>query len=321
MNTRYTYSLSPKISETLVRIEVARKVIGLLPHLRHKSLLKSSLFSARIEGNTIQPHELDDKGIDKHREKQEVLNILRALEWIYSNNSPDTLTSNTLAQLHTFVMRELSVETGTFRTERTAIFSAAGLAIYMTPPPSRLPYLVDELISYISASTDHPAIVASYSHFVFHKIHPFVDGNGRVGRLLSALILKNKDYAMHGTVSIEECLNDHKERYYDLLNNNSNDITPFIEFYLEAIAISSESSFIKIKGVKEENLQDRLLPRRQEIIAIINDHPHSSFDSIKRRFPKVPASTLHYDIKALVQNGFINKLGNTRGVVYTPKLE
>ncbi len=326
MNTLYTYHLSPKISELLLRIEVAKKVIDLLPqlpkieaNLRHKSLLKSSLFSARIEGNTIELHELEDKARDKRREKQEVFNIVKALEWIYSNNSPSTITSKTLAQLHNFVMQELSPDIGTFRKEPTAIFNTAGIAIYMTPPPSHLPYLIDELISFISTSTEHPAIIASYSHFTFEKIHPFVDGNGRIGRLLSSLILKNKDYAMHGIVSIEEYLNDHKENYYDLLNNTSNDITSFIEFYLEAIAESSESSFEKIKDIKEENPQDRLLPRRQEIIAIIKDHPHSSFDSIKRRFPATPASTLHYDIQVLVKNSFIKKLGSTRGTVYTSK--
>ena len=68
----------------------------------------------------------------------------------------------------------------------------------------------------------------------------------------------------------------------------------------------------------QEKPEDTLLPRRQEILAIIRDHKLISFDFLKRRFYKVPASSLHYDLKMLQKKGFIKKLGVTRGVLYKP---
>jgi len=323
MDPLYTYDKTEKIRELLTRIEVARKVIDLLPHLpkieanlRRQTLLRSSLFSARIEGNTLELEEIDNNS-SKRLEKMEVMNIVKALEWLHSPRAHKTITKNTLTTLHEMVMKGFSGEIGIFRHEITAIFNQAGIAIYMTPPPTHLPYLLDQLISYITESDDHPAIVASKSHFMFEKIHPFIDGNGRVGRLVATAILKNGEYDMHGLISIEEYLNEHRSEYYDLLAMAGTDITSFIEFFLEAMAVSSEQSFEKIKNIREEREEDGLLPRRQEILQIIREQKFCSFDHIKRRFANIPDSSLHYDIQVLLKKGFIRKLGSTRGVVYS----
>lgn len=323
MDPLYTSDKTEKISELLVRIEVAKKIIDLLPHLpkieanlRRQTLLKSSLFSAKIEGNTIALEELDVRST-KNREKKEVMNILKALEWIHSPRSPRTITKQVLTKLHEFVMSGFSGQIGMFRNEITAIFNQAGIAVYMTPPPAHLPYLLDQLITYITEAADHPAIAAAKAHFMFEKIHPFIDGNGRVGRLLASMILKNGLYDMHGLISIEEYLNEHRPDYYDLLSITDNNITPFVEFFLEALVVSSEESFDTIKNISEEKAEDSLLPRRREILDIIREQKTCSFDMIKRRFRKIPDSSLHYDIQVLLKKKFVKKLGTTRGVVYT----
>jgi len=324
MDQLYTYQKNSKINELLIRIEVAKKVIDLLPHLpkieanlRRQTVLKSSIFSARIEGNTLEPDEYD-KQSTQNREKKEVMNIVRALEWIHTPRPPEMITKATIIKLHEFVMSGLSGEIGMFRKEITAIFNRAGIALYMTPPPNYIHSLVQKLVLYIAETTDHPTIIASKSHFVFEKIHPFIDGNGRVGRLLSTLVLKNGGYAMHGLVAIEEYLNEHRGEYYDLLANTNTSITSFIEFFLEAIVVSSEESFNKLKNFKEEKPEDSLLPRRQEILAVIREQRFCSFDMIKRKFTAIPDSSLHYDVQILIRKGFIRKLGTTRGVVYSP---
>jgi predicted HTH transcriptional regulator len=117
---------------------------------------------------------------------------------------------------------------------------------------------------------------------------------------------------------LEEYLSDHREEYYDLLAISKKDITDFVEFFTKAIALSAEKAIGELQANKE-NSSDTLLPRRQEIFSIINDHKMVSFNFIKRRFQKVPDSSLHYDLRALINKGFIKKLGSTRGVVYAPK--
>lgn len=326
MDQLYTYKKSQKLNDLLVRIEVAKKVIDLLPQLPHieanlrrQSLLRSSLFSARIEGNTLELYEIDESKKSKAREKKEVLNILKTLEWIHSRNSPKLITKHVLLTIHEYVLDDIGTDLGKFRTEPSAIFNQAGIAVYMTPPPTHLPYLLDQLIGYISKEEDHPTITASISHFTFEKIHPFIDGNGRVGRLLSTLILKQRGFALRGLVGMEEYFNDNRSDYYDLLSITNTDITAFVEFFLEGIALSAEKTFEELKNIKEEKAEDTLLPRRQEILQIIREQHLCSFDQIKRRFTKIPDSSLHYDVQVLLRKGFIKKLGSTRGVVYSPK--
>jgi Fic family protein len=324
MDQLYTYKKTAKINELLIRIEVSKKVIDLLPQLPHietslrrQSLLKSSLFSARIEGNTLELFEIDENTKTKSLEKKEVLNILKGLEWIHSRNSPKLVTKEVLLTLHEYVLDGIGTDLGKFRSEPSAIFNQAGIAVYMTPPPTHLPYLLDQLIGYIAQEEDHPAVTAGISHFTFEKIHPFIDGNGRVGRLLSTLILKQGDYAMRGLVGMEEYFNDHRSDYYDLLSLAGTDVTEFVEFFLEGIADTAEKTFEQLKNIKEEKAEDSLLPRRQEILQIIREQRLCSFDQIKRRFTKIPDSSLHYDIQVLIRKAFVKKLGSTRGVVYS----
>jgi Fic family protein len=118
---------------------------------------------------------------------------------------------------------------------------------------------------------------------------------------------------------MEEYFNEHRADYYDLLAATDTDITSFVEFFLEGIAVSAEQTFEQLKNIKEERAEDSLLPRRQEILTIIREQHLCSFDQIKRRFAKIPDSSLHYDMQVLMKKGFIQKLGTTRGVVYSIK--
>ena len=117
-------------------------------------------------------------------------------------------------------------------------------------------------------------------------------------------------------MNVEEYLNEHRTTYYDLLATTGQEITEFIEFSLETLAESAEKSIEKLKDTTEEKPEDSLLPRRREILQIIREQRFCSFNMIKRRFTKIPDSSLHYDLQSLMKKGFVKKLGETRGVVY-----
>ena len=333
MEINYTYRTTNEIQQNLIRIEATKKILAFfprLPHieelLRHKSLLKSSLFSARIEGNTLSLDEIENnKENNEDRQKKEVLNILRTLRWIHSEDAPIEVTKNLILKLHKMIMQDLVFDAGHLRTEPSAIFNQAGVAIYMTPPPSMLEKLIGQLISLsqkdASAAFDaqHGVIKTALVHFAFEKIHPFIDGNGRVGRILSSFMLRNEGYDFRGLATFEEYLNEHRDAYYAALSLLGTDITEFVEFFTDAVATSAEKVIEQLQDKKEEKPEDTLLPRRQEILAIIREHHMVSFDFIRRRFARVPESSLHYDLKMLLKQNLIKKLGATRGVLYSPK--
>src|SRR5438093_489975 len=137
------YELTSKISQLLSEIEAAKEVINSLEipleieqNIRRKSTLRSSLYSARIEGNTLTLEELE-KIPSKSQKKAEVFNILRALNWIFERRFKD-LTLKDISQLHTMSMAGLQPDLGNFRTNAEAIFNSAGIAIYLPPRPSQV---------------------------------------------------------------------------------------------------------------------------------------------------------------------------------------
>jgi len=322
----YCYRQTKTIEEYLQKLEVAKQLIKLLPthphieeNIRRRSILKSSLFSARIEGNKLKIEDIRDENLERKPEslaKLEVYNISKALRFLYSSNCPKKLSINLLLNLHRLAMKDIHPEAGCLRKEPSAIFNQAGVAVYLTPPANHIPLLLNKLIKNTGIGKKPIPIKAATCHFAFEKIHPFLDGNGRVGRLVTAFILKRGGFDFRGLVSFEEYLDEKREIYYQLLEERGSNITHFVEFYLEGLVYQVEKVITEIKEFKEERHEDTLLPRRREILEIIKDHRMVSFDFIRRRFMKIPESSLHYDLKKLLEGKFIKKLGSTRGVVY-----
>ena len=219
-------------------------------------------------------------------------------------------------------MDGLTTDLGRFRNEVGAIFNSAGIAVYMPPPPRQIPTLIEKLLRFINSSKE-PLIPirACLSHYMFEKIHPFLDGNGRVGRILLQTILHKTDYGMKGIVSIEEYLDSHRSHYYYGLENSEKDVTDYLEFMLKALATTAEQAKILVLEKKKVEPEDYLLPRRAEIFRVIQDHKLVNFDQIRRRFPMVNERTLRFDLKKLQDGGFIQKLGTTKGAYYQLRSE
>lgn len=326
MNIPPSYAITSEILMLLNKIEALRiyfSTISIPMNLKNKlervSLLKSSLFSARIEGNTLTLTDVETTSdADK---KKEIFNILKSIQYLRREIKPHSdLDKKVILTLHTHVLDGLSDETGYFRTEPGAIFNMSGVAVYISPPPQKIPGLLDQLFSFINSNMEQfPLVCAFVTHLIFEKIHPFVDGNGRVGRLLIYAILKSKGWDFPIAVSFEQYLDEHKDEYYFHLDKGLKNTNAYLTFCLEAFLTQSE----KVKDEIQQELQaDKkifLPPRQDEIFQIIKDHKVVSFDFIKRRFLAVPSRTLRYDLEKLVKKNCIVKIGKTRGSYYTFK--
>ncbi len=307
---KYQWQISSEINQLLIKLE-AQKIsldnIKQLPHIelaiRARSILRSAVYSARIEGFP------DEESYPK----KESQNLLVAYNHIHST-SLKVLSLAEIKSLHKQVMFNLSNSAGTYRSEPWAIFDKAGNAVYLAPMHFDVPKLMDEYMVDIVGLKDHPAVVAGVAQFIFEKIHPFADGNGRVGRLISAYILTQKGYGLRGLIPFEKYIESHREQYYVALES-SREISEFIKFFLEALT-SEITEIIGALSIREEKREDLLLPRRREIFNIISDHPLCGFDLIRRRFLVVNEKTLKYDISQLLKKGFIEKIGATKGVLY-----
>lgn len=317
------YTLTPKISHLLSLIEASRAVIESIEippevetNIRRQSILRSSLFSARIEGNVLT---LDEIGRSKDDQaKLEVFNILKALNSTHREKKK-TITGKDLLNIHKVVMNGLSSEAGKFRREMGAIFNSAGVAIYVAPPPYQILTLMGGLFKFINGTQEELLVVkACLAHYTFEKIHPFLDGNGRVGRILLQTVLQKSGYGMKGLTIVEEYLDNNRSQYYSALERPEKDVTPYLEFMLEALSETSQKAKELVLSKQKVSPEDYLLPRRGEILNIIRDQKLVSFDMVRRRFTKVNERTLRYDIKKLSDQGLVRKRGTTKGVYYEP---
>lgn len=288
------YVLTPAITLALQQIEAARQVIDTINTSR-----ESETSSNRGKDVTVS-------------------NLLKGLKLVEKHGARD-ISIPLILQLHEKVMTGLvdKKDIGTFREETGAIFNRAGIAIYMPPPPKLVVPLLERLIKSIDNDREEfIPIRAAMAHYSFEKIHPFLDGNGRVGRLLFQLILGKSGYGMEGLLSLEEYLEAHRSDYYDALSESERDVTDYVEFMLKALAQIAEKAKESVKERKDIKPSEHLLPRRTEILGIIKDHDLVNFDTIKRRFFKINERTLRYDLKQLQDVGLIRKLGTTKGVHY-----
>lgn len=373
---RYFCRQTRRVADLLQRIERARVLIDELPtptthieSIQRRALLKSAVFSARIEGNPLAPSDISLSEAERPSrtiKKREIGNLVRAIRFIGSPRAPRRLSLSLIKRLHAFVMNGIDSDAGHFRTDPSAIFTESGVALYVAPSPNDIKNLLLELIDYVSvkakaspqlqsmggvsrgaprSGSPPPArqslvlqapasgwvavgltndrtpgepslIAAAITHVWFEKIHPFLDGNGRVGRLLFSYLFQRGGYGMRGAVPFEEFIDRHRQDYYDVLRPNRRDVTPAVEFLLEALSITAEQTIDQLKGPLREGPETLLFPRRQEILDIIRDHHIVSFDFLHRRFMNIPDSTLHFDLKQLLKDRLIKKIGKTRGARY-----
>lgn len=318
-----TYTKSKRIETLLLELEALKKAFtylalpqATLTYLRRSSLLKSSLYSARIEGNPLQPEDVTLEVLrnPKSIRKREIANIARALGYLEKSSE---ISVKLINELHSLVLNGISGMAGLLRQEESAIFNQTGVAVHLTPAPAKIRVMLEGLVEYTRSHVDPIPVNAAVSHIWFEKIHPFDDGNGRVGRLLSQAILKHAGYEFGSVLPIEEYLDTHRQEYYDALMPDRVDVTIFVEFFLETLVEQAKRTLEMAKTPIPEH-RAALLPRRAEIVDIIADHEMVSFDFLRRRFRAVSTSTLHFDLKQLIRGGYIKKLGTTRAVVYVP---
>ena len=315
------YRIVTEILELIVKIDSYRLFFKdknipeeMKINIQRTSLLKSSVFSARIEGN---PLTLENVETSQDKQKRiEVFNILEAAENLNRTiKSDQSINIKTFKATHALVMKNLSPDKGRFRKEMSAIFNQFGIAIYTTPPPEKIPILLTRLLQYINSDYEKfPLITALISHLIFEKIHPFIDGNGRVGRLLIFAVLKAKNYDFGWFVPFEEYLDNHKSDYYYYLDTGLQNTNNYLIFMLKSFLSQIED--LKKRIEIEEKKQYILSPRLEEIYYLIKDYKTVSFDFIKRRFIKVPSRTLRYDLKKLADKNLILKIGKTKGSFY-----
>lgn len=237
-----TDAITNKVVEIgeLIGMISATGVLSMSPMLRRENRIKTIHSSLAIEQNTLTVEQVSDviQGKRVFAPPQDIKEVKNAYEIYERLDELNPYSVKDLLRAHKVMMENLISEAGTFRSKGVGVYAGTQL-IHAGTPPQYVPDLIAELFEWMRMSTLHPLIKSCIFHYEFEFIHPFADGNGRMGRLWHTLIL-SKWKSFFAWLPMESLIHENQEEYYRALNeaNNEGESTVFVEFMLETIAKS-----------------------------------------------------------------------------------
>lgn len=278
MSYQPPYTITSKILQhvadivaLLTRWQISSQA-SLTPQLRRNNRIRTIQASLAIENNSLSIDQvtavLDGKPVlGLPREIQEVRNAFAAYEQLphwKAELEADCLTA------HGLLMAGLVDEAGVYRNSGVGIYNNQTL-VHMAPPASRVSALMADLLSWLASNAVHPLIASCVFHYEFEFIHPFADGNGRMGRLWQTLILSQWQPLL-AYLPVESIVRDRQAAYYQALADADNlaNSTPFIEFMLQALldalteVLAKTSEKVSIKASEKTS---------EKILVLIAENP------------------------------------------------
>jgi len=342
------YSISNKILKHIGVTEAAREIIDrapLLPYYEKKfqndALVRSVHHGTHIEGNELNFTQAEkvmmgEQVIARERDVQEVINYRRAMERIGNNDNPSIrklVDEELIRELHKITVdRILQPErTGSYRKTQVVIKnSQTGQVSFRPPLAISVPYLMSDLVAFINSTSDqdiNPVLKSGIAHYEFVRIHPFLDGNGRVARCIATFILFQEGYDIRKFFSLEEYFDSNAGGYYEALQSvekNDGDVTKWLEYYTEGFAIELSKIKEKVERISVDGkLKEKLggtplmLSERQlRIIEYIQKIGYLQNNGFKQLFPFVSEDTVLNELKELISHGIIHKTGKTKAARY-----
>ena len=235
--------LISEISELIGRYSVLAES-SLTPQLRRENRIKTIQASLQIENNSLSVEQvtavLEGKRVlGLPREIQEVRNAFAAYELLDDLNLSSI---DDLLRVHQTLMHGLADDAGKFRQGSVGIYQGEKV-VHMAPQAHMVQGLMEDLFAWLEQSTEHPLVTSCVFHYEFEFIHPFSDGNGRMGRLWQTLILKQWKPLL-AYLPVETLINEQQQGYYDALaqSDKAAASTPFMLFMLKSIKSALEET-------------------------------------------------------------------------------
>ncbi|MGM9904763.1 Fic family protein [Lactobacillus sp.] len=270
-------NLLAETSEQIGRIKVLSHG-NLNPHFRKENRIRTIHSSLAIEQNSLTLEQvtaiLDGKRIlGNPNEIREVKNAYATYEMMLELNP---YSVDDLLEAHKQMMAGLISENGRFRTSGVGVF-AGDQVIHMAPPAKLVPGEIQNLITWYRNSKAHPLIKSAIFHYEFEFIHPFADGNGRMGRLWHSLLLGNWNEIFFW-LPIEELIRSRQEEYYQALgkSDEQGESSHFVEFMLEVILDTLKETTVVGKTKKAEN------PQVQKLLEVLDGEELSTAELMER---------------------------------------
>ena len=320
--TNEIIELVAQITELTGMIIVSEKLSS-NPVLRRENRIKIIYSSLAIEQNTLTFEQVTDVINGKRilappKDIKEVKNAYEIYEKLTLLN-PYSIKD--LLKAHKIMTNELINESGRFRTKGAGVYQGSQL-IHAGTPPQYIPELIDQLFSWLKKSKVHPLIKACVFHYELEFIHPFQDGNGRLGRLWHTLIL-SKWKEFFAWLPIETLIQKKQQKYYEAINlsNTAGESTLFITFILEIIKETLEElqkNDLKMTDILTDKMTDKEL-QRLKILEEYFEKNNYIDNSEVQKILNVSDSTARRFLNKLVKGRILEAIGEKKGRKYRKK--
>ncbi len=309
------FTVSAKIIDLISKISEKIGEINSLessPHhvnLRKENRIKTIHSSLAIENNSLSIEQITaiiegKRVLGAPNEIQEVKNAVQAYDLLLSL---DSKSEKDLLRAHQLMMKDLVTRNGKYRDDGVGIFDGSEV-VHIAPPADRVPALMADLFEWLKKSDVHPLIKSCVFHYEFEFIHPFQDGNGRMGRLWQTVILKDwKD--VFAWIPVESLIKENQSEYYKSLSasDTNADSTIFIEFMLELLLRSIED-IISAESRVNVKVNVRVSVNQQKILDEIKKNPYVTIDELAG-IVGIAKKNIFNNMKKMQGNGLIRRIG------------
>lgn len=296
--------ISEKIGEISTLENTERTV-----QLRKKNRIRTIHSSLAIENNSLTIEQITaiiegKRVLGPPNEIQEVKNAVQAYELLLNLNP---YKQNDLLKAHQLMMNDLVKHSGKYRKGGVGIFDGKGV-VHVAPPADRVPFLMNDLFDWLKSSDAHPLIKSCVFHYEFEFIHPFEDGNGRMGRLWQTVILTEWK-PIFAWLPIETLIKENQKLYYKALgiSDSNADSTEFIEFML-SIILKTIKEIIATELKITQKITQKITVNQQKIIDSIKNNPYITQEELAE-IVGIARLNIIKNMKKLQEQNIIKRIG------------
>jgi len=341
------YTISPAILKNIASIEAARALIDNAPlvpawenQFREDAAARSVHFGTHLEGNDLSLAQAKkviegQKIAGRPRDIQEVLNYRRVLDYIdrlqEKSEKPIVYQLEQLKRVHALTCEKIlgPDQCGKFRKSRVVVKdSASGQVAFIPPLPIEIPYQIEEFFNWLNSVEGrraHPVLRAGIAHYEIVRVHPFIDGNGRVARAFATLVLFRESYDIKKFFSLEEYYDSDAPAYYKALQSVGilGSTTGWLEYFTLGLAVELGKIKEKVEslsldsGLKNKlGKQITLSSRQVKVIKYLKENSVLLMGDAKKILPMISDDTILRDLRDLIKKRIIVREGRTKGVRY-----
>ena len=331
MNYKPVYNITPvllteveQIAALRERILAAAIQVPWIPALQKDTRIRNAHSSTAIEGNPLTLEQV--RAIEEGREipatarhaRREVANYFAGLRFVEKNAQRTAITHAEVLKLHRIMAGEVMDQgmAGHYRTIRVRVGS------YVAPPPERVRLMMSDLLEWWNkdAPKISPILSSAIVHHWFETIHPFPDGNGRAGRMLSLWELYRRGFDNHHIFSIDEFYWEDRPSYYSALERvqqQNGDLTNWIEYSAAGLRLTLERVWSRIQKLTARSGKAKLVlrPKQEQLLHLLREHkaltPREIWDGVG--ISKQGALDL---LRPLIKAGLVRRIGTKKSGRY-----